>query len=382
VQLLAVEAGQVFLAPVTVGGQSFNVVVDTGSSDPWLVLPDFTCYNPADGSLQDQTDCNFGPAYVPSSSSSYEAIPNMNFNITYADHEYLNGDLAYDTFAMGGITVPRQQFATVDYAAWYGDGYSSGLIGFAYSTLTSAYNGSDPNQDRRGATIMYNTLFTNMYNLSLVPPVFSLAIDRDPQDGGLLALGGIPDIPVSPRWVSTPIQRVGIFPGTNTPAYEFYTIETEGFAFSASQTQQFSTSSTSNPNKQSVGPAQTVIVDSGTSLVYAPNSVAASVANSFSPPGNYDTNIDAYLVPCGAIPPVFGVSIEGKIFFVNPADLIIPISQTHCISAVQPNNGGLTILGDAWMKNVLSVFDVGAARMRFAARQYYGLTRSPVYVTT
>ena len=43
--LVSVDAGSVFLAPVTVGGQSFDVVIDSGSSDPWLVGNNFQCVN-------------------------------------------------------------------------------------------------------------------------------------------------------------------------------------------------------------------------------------------------------------------------------------------------------------------------------------------------
>ena len=86
-----------------------------------------------------------------------------------------------------------------------------------------------------------------------------------------------------------------------------------------------------------------MIVDSGTSLVYAPNAVADAVAAAFNPPGVYDTDTDAYYISCTAKPPVFGVSIGKKIFFVNGQDLILPSGPDQCLSGVQPNNGGLTI---------------------------------------
>lgn len=336
----------------------------------------YACVDPYTGAVQQsQADCYFGPAYNSTSSSTFTNITNQNFNITYSDRETLTGGMGYESFTLGGITVPQQKFAYVNYAAWYGDGYSSGLVGFAYSTLTSAYSGTNPHNDQRGGTQMYNTLFTNMYNLSLTAPIFSLAIDRDPNNGGVLALGGIPNIPHSPQWVSASIQSVGVFVGTTTPAYEFYTIQSDGFAVSASPATQFNPFyGTTSPHKTNLIANGSVIVDSGTSLVYAPNSVADAVAAAFRPPATYDMNTDAYFVSCSAIPPVFGVSIAHKILFVNGADLIVPSSQGQCISGVQPNNGGLTILGDVWMKNVLSVFDIGAEKMRFAARQYYGLT--------
>jgi len=365
-----------------VGGQIFDVVVDTGSSDPWLVTPDFSCYNPSTGEPEAQADCYFGTPYDPSLSANYQRIPNENFNITYADGETLNGDMAYDTFSLGGITVPRQKFGIVDYVAWYGDGYSSGLIGFAYGTLTSAYQGNDPSQDRRGGTLIYNPLFVNMYNQSLIAPIFALAIDRDPNNGGLLALGGIPDIPHSPNWTSTPIQSVGFFIGTTTPAYEFYTIESDGFAYSASQSTQFNVLGTNNPLKVPISDPETVIVDSGTSLVYAPADVAKGVALAFNPPGYFDKDTNAWYVDCAAVPPVFGVSVEKKIFYVNALDMIIPSSRDLCISGIQSNNGGLTILGDVWMKNVLSVFDIGASMLRFAAREFYPMDYPSVPVAT
>ena len=87
-------------------------------------------------------------------------------------------------------------------------------------------------------------------------------------------------------------------------------------------------------------------------------------------------------VQCDAIPPIFGIGISSKIFYVNGLDMKVQVSETDCISGIQPNFGGLTILGDVWMKNVISVFDVGAERMRFAARQYYNLTGEVVRAST
>ena len=379
---MAVEAGQVFLAPITIGGQSFQVVMDTGSSDPWIVQPNFTCANPRTGDIETQADCYFGAYYDNSSSTTYSPIADENFNITYSDGERLTGDMAYERMTLAGITVPQQKFAIVDYAAWFGNGYSAGLVGFAYGTLTSAYAGDDPSQDRRGGTLMYNPLFASMYNLSLIAPVFSLAIDRDPNNGGVLALGGIPNIPHSPYWITAPIQSVGVFTGTTTPAYEFYSIHADGFAVATSPSIQFNTNTNNNPKKRNLLANGTVIIDSGTSLVYAPNAVADAVAAAFQPQASYDSNNDAYFVSCDAKRPVFGVSIGKKIFFVNGLDMIVPANEGQCLSGVQPNNGGLTILGDVWMKNVLAVFDVGAAKMRFASRANYGLTTSPLRATT
>ncbi|KAK5125051.1 hypothetical protein LTR85_001242 [Meristemomyces frigidus] len=376
VNLVGVEAGQVFLAPVTVGGQSFDVVVDSGSSDPWLVATNFNCFEYATLDPETEDYCYFGTPYNASASSTYRVMANENFNISYADGESLAGSMGYESFTMGGITVPSQQFGVVNYAAWFGDGYSSGLVGFAYRTLTSAYAGTNPAQDQPGGQLLYNPLFVDMYTNQGVPPVFSLAIDRDPNNGGVLALGGIPNIPHSPVFASTPIIPVGTNSSSGQLVYEFYTIVVDGFAYSASESTQFNPYSNNNPRKTSlVGNGSSAIVDSGTTLFYAPNDVAEGVGLLFSPPGTYDETDEVWLVDCDAKPPVFGVGVGGKIFYVNPLDLVLQYSETQCISGIQPQfDSQFSVMGDVWMKNVIAVFDIGAEQMRFAARQYYGLT--------
>ncbi|KAK4896928.1 hypothetical protein LTR27_005175 [Elasticomyces elasticus] len=377
VNLISVEAGSVFLAPVTVGGQDFKVVIDSGSSDPWLATTNFDCISLYDGSDLDESECEFGTPYNSSASSTYRPITDQNFNISYADGEFLTGDMGYENFTMGGISVPHQEFALVDYAAWTGDGYSSGLIGFASRTLTSAYPGNDPTQDRGGQSLMYNPLFVNMYTNQGVPPLFTLAINRDPDYGGVLALGGLPNIPYSPGFASTPIIPVGVNITSGLLVYEFYTINVDGFALSANQNAQFNVNNTYvNPLKTSLVANNTqAIVDSGTTLIYADNdTIAGPVAAAFNPPGIWDDYYGIFYVSCDAIPPVFGIAISGKIFYVNGADMILQSSETECISGVQASGSGLTILGDVWMKNVLCVFDLGAEMMRFAAREFYGLT--------
>ena len=335
------------------------MVLDTGSSDPWIITPGFQCVDLYSGDLEDEDYCYFGPVYDSTQSSTYVPIADENINLSYADGEFMTGSMGYEIFSMGGITVPSQQFGLVNYAGWLGDGVSSGLIGFAYSTITSAYAGTDPTQDQPHHTLQYNTLFTNMWNESLVAPVFSLALDRDPNSGGVLALGGIPNIPHTPYWVSTPIQSVGVLPGTNTLAYEYYTVESDGFAVSGEPNAQFGPVGGSNPAKTPLMEPGAVVVDSGTSVLYAPNTVADAFAAAFDPPATIDNDSGMYDCDCMGTPPVFGVSIGEKVFYVNPVDLIVQTGEDTCISGVQPNNGGLTILGDVWMKNVIAVHDIG-----------------------
>lgn len=367
--MLALEGGNVFVSQITFGGEEFLTVVDTGSSDPWLATTDFQCYDVYDDSEQEQDYCEFGPLYESSRSGTYSPIADQNFNVSYADGEYLTGGVAFETVTMAGITVQRQQFGIVDRAAWLGDGGSSGLVGFAYRSLTSAYAGTSG----RGRSILYDPLFVNMYTNAGIPSIFSIALDRDVNVGGILALGGIPDVAHSPYFASTPILPVGVSNSNGALVYQYYTIDIDGFAFSSDASTQYNPVDSPNPNprkKSLEGNGTDVIVDSGTSLCYVPDAIAADIAAAFSPPAEYDESVSSYYVDCEARVPIFGVSIARKIFYVNSADLIVALGENTCVMGIQPSLGGLNILGAAFMKNVISVFDIGAEEMRFAARQF------------
>lgn len=360
------------------GNQSFNVVIDTGSADTWLISTSFTCLDPSTSHTVAESVCAFGPSYTLSPTAI--EIPSENFNISYADGEFLNGALYTENVTFAGVSVSQQELAVVDYAAWRGDTLSSGLVGLAYPLLTNAYAGANPANDDKTAYLPYNPLFTTMYTRNLTPPVFSLALQRASPTtlsaaGGVLAVGGIPQIPHSAVFYSTPIAVTGIDSVTGANEYMFYTIDITGWAMSADAGVIFDTLGTGNTRYTPlVAPAAgtSVIVDSGTTLLYAPDEVVTELAGLFSPKATYDSQREQWMVDCGARAPVFGVVIAKKVFYVNRADLVLPVGGGSCIMGVQAQSGGLTILGDVWMRNVLVVFDVGAAEVRVAARQFTG----------
>ncbi|KAL2354903.1 aspartic peptidase domain-containing protein [Cryomyces antarcticus] len=356
--LEAVAGSSIFLAQVSFGDQMFDAVVDTGSSDTWIAQTGFDCINPATNALQSESYCAFGPTY--NISTTFAQLPNVNFNTSYVDGELLNGILGTETVILAGIVVPNQVVGIVDYAAWYGDGSSSGLIGLAYPVLTHAFPGSDPQADVEGTQGVYSPVMTSMSQEGLINPMFSLAISRGVSDGGLLAIGGLPSVRHSSYFASIAIEVLTMHPinGSNTTGaaeYQFYTIRIGGYAYSNDTSTQFVSGQVpngpSNPKKRPMKGADTqVIVDSGTTLIYVPEAIA-----------------DA----CNATAPVFGVNISGKIFYINPSDMVLDTGDGKCITGVQGNGGGLNILGDVFLKNVLAVFDIGASEMRFAAREYY-----------
>ena len=343
-----------------------------GSSDTWLAGTGFQCVNVTTSAPEPESACLFGSTY--NISSTFTEIPNENFNITYADGEFLTGIFGYEHVTVAGITVANQQVAVVDYGAWFGDGISSGLIGFAFPAITSAYAGDNPTLDSAATQIIYNPVFSNMYTEGNVAPLFSLAIDRG-TSGGLIAIGGLPPVIFLPIFASAPFQYLTMEDAdapAPVPQYQFYTITTNGFAYKDSEKTQWTLPNFPNPFGPPTNASQVqVIVDSGTTLVYLPTGIADAVNALFDPPAVYSEDEGAYVVDCSAEAPEFGVTIGSQTFFINGQDLILSNGDGTCISGVDDAGDSLSILGDVFLKNVLAVFDVGASEMRFAAREFY-----------
>ena len=100
----------------------------------------------------------------------------MNFNITFADAEFLTGGVGFDSVTIGGLTVTQQEFGVVTKAAWNGDGVTSGLVGFAFPGLTSVFNGSNPDADVPGGQVVYQPFFFKAVEDKLVQPCESQSL--------------------------------------------------------------------------------------------------------------------------------------------------------------------------------------------------------------
>jgi len=376
--LLSLVLGEEFATNVSFGSQTFEAIVDTGSSDTWLVESGFTCVNITNNSTIPEADCYFGSSgYTPD--SSFVSIPDENFNITYGDGEYLNGILGYDTVTFAGIVVTNQEVALANLAAWEGDGVTTGLVGLAFPAITSAFAGTNASVDNftadgtaPGDHEIYSPLINTIFFVeNLTTPEFSLALSRDESNtsyGGVIAIGGYPDpsiptINATGDFASTPIQFLAIedIPG-EAPAYTFYTITVGGLTWA-------SDNGTTGYNNT----AYQTIVDSGTTLNYIPTQAAAEFNSFFDPPAYLDEDYGLYFVDCNATAPSFGVMISEEIFLTNPYDLILPNGDGTCISGVQDGGEGPFILGDVFLKNVLAVFDLtpGEYELHFSPRVYY-----------
>lgn len=376
----AAESGAGYAIDIDFGAETFSVIFDTGSSDLWLAQEGLRCVDYY-GHEEEISECAFGSLY----SGEIDEIAEENFNITYGDGEFLTGNLGYQTVCVGGLAVERQEVALVDLAYWNGDNESSGLMGFAYPALTSAYEGTDPTQDNVNTTdLSYTNWVFTAIEQGLMAPVFSVAISRGIDSGpsGQLALGGLPDVAHEDDWASTPLQILELTPhNTEQSNYSYYTIIPDGFLLKSNSTSQasFHTWKAGYQEHRTVSSTVTttfpVIIDTGTTLIYLPVELAEEINAAFDPPAVYIEAEGIYEAACNAVPPYLAVVINGKAFGIDTQDLLLTNlgvdgSTGGCITGVQPIED-LYILGDSFLKNVIAVFDVGSSEMRFASRGKY-----------
>lgn len=61
--LISLFIGEEFATTITFGTETFESIVDTGSSDTWIVETGFKCVNVSNSAPLPEADCYFGPTY-------------------------------------------------------------------------------------------------------------------------------------------------------------------------------------------------------------------------------------------------------------------------------------------------------------------------------
>ena len=360
-----------FSADIKVGGQTLRAVVDTGSSDTWFMQEDTKCLDVTLQPVSPQK-CGYGGARY--TGSAFKRIPNTHMNISYGNHDLLNGPSGYIDLNFGGIAVPKQQISLPRFAAVGPEGNLSGLVGLAYPGTTLSYHGSDPSKDiecdpnklpinKTCNRDVYANLPTTIFQEKLTNPIFALALSRSPTSGGVLTIGGIPKLD-APHVNATHGVQVTV---PNEPLHRegnknltWYLADVEGLVYPHA--------------RKGAGDGQ-YVVDSGSSTLSVPAADAEAINAAFDPPAMHNKTL-GYYVRCDAKAPPLGVQIGGKVFYVNPKDLALdpgPGYDGWCLSAVQPLISNLLprILGMAWLKSVVAIFDVGKSEMTFISRMEY-----------
>ncbi|KOS19150.1 putative aspartic-type endopeptidase [Escovopsis weberi] len=347
------EASTQYAVQCSWDGAPVWLLLDTGSADTWAAKSEFRCSD-GTGAQHGQSACGFGRPYVDG--FSHGEVPDVHFSLRYGSGEYVSGPMGLSDVSCGGASVTRQQVGLANSTYWHGNNVTVGILGLAYGSITSAYYG-ETGREAPWNAMTYTPFLTRAISQGGMKPVFSVGLSRNGTDG-VLAWGGLPMVDWGVgAYASTELIIANLIGQEETSwKYSFYTIVPDGVRW------DHTTDTTKYP----------YIIDTGTTMMYLPPPLAEAIAMAFQPRAVYLYQWGTYFAPCDTVAPRFAVIIGGVEFWINPADLVYrelvdPLTG-YCAVGIASGGAGPYILGDVFLQNVLAVFDVGAAEMRFYAR--------------
>ncbi|EMD36871.1 hypothetical protein CERSUDRAFT_114789 [Gelatoporia subvermispora B] len=316
--------GIIYVGTVVIDGQSFQVQLDTGSSDLWL----------------DTTNVQF---------SSNVSATGHNSSVTYLDTTQAAGPILVGPAQFGDFLVENQAFLSAPGTNATTDG-DKGLFGIgppSLSNIAQTLNGSDYNG---------NTLLANIFSFYPDEPNFmSILLSRG--DEGLTS-GGIFTIGEYPSQLDQ-VQNEPPFPllGTDAWVTAMDGVAINGYFMSGGA--QPADIQTDNPPDGQVS----ALLDTGTALALAPPSYVHAIYSGL-PGAQYDNGQQRWFVPCDSKVNVTMVWGQNE-YPVHPIDSVIVWTvengQPICAGAITSSyeSGVDFLLGDTFLRNVLTVFDFG-----------------------
>jgi len=312
-----------FYGPVTIGGQTFNVIYDTGSSNLWV--PGHKC---------SFLKCYLHHKYNPKKSPTYKA-DGREFSVQYGSGP-VKGTFDQDTVALGGLTLPNFTFAEITTVSFgplniaFAMGKFDGILGLGFKSI-SQYGIPTP--------------FEQMVSLNMLDePVFAFSLPSDSGATGELSFGGVDKDKYTGDFTYVPLT-----------AETYWQISMESLKYGDD-------TMVSSPVK--------AIVDSGTSLLTGPKHVVAKMAQKA---GAKLVMGKEYTIDCAKIESLPTMTFTlggGKVFILEGKDYVLNING-QCLFAIMgldmpPQMGDMYILGDVFMRKYYTVFDYGNKQVGFA----------------
>ncbi|KAI0346661.1 acid protease [Trametopsis cervina] len=316
------DSGVLWQGAISVGtpAKTYTVQLDTGSSD--LFLPGPQC----------QANCQGHKVYDPSKSST-ATDRHKSYSLAYGDGSTVQGEQYTDTVTIAGLTAQTQ---TLGAATQYSQGFSpsyfppDGLLGMGYQSI-SEYN----------VPAVFQTLFTQN---QVSDPIFAFKLTSS---GAVLTLGGVDNTKYTGSFTYAPVTTKG-----------YWQVTLDGVAV----------------NGNSAVSSVQSIIDTGTTLIVGDaKRVKAFYAKI---PGSKDASATVgsgyYSFPCSSTPQV-SFTYAGRSFAIAPQYFNlgrVSRGSSYCVGGIVAS-GSLPfwIVGDVFLQNVYSSFDMGRNRVGFATLQ-------------
>ncbi|GAA6032595.1 hypothetical protein JCM8097_004833 [Rhodosporidiobolus ruineniae] len=321
-------------------GQSFNTIFDTGSADLWV---------PSSKSSTSHTKFS-------NSASSTLQTSTAEWDIQYGTGSS-QGFLARDVVTVGGYSVDQQIFALADESAAVVDALpSDGICGMAFSTIATS-----------GAPTFFENLITAG---SVSNQVFSFYMQRAKDltsktkgtiAGGEMCIGCIDSSKYTGSLSYNPVV-----------SKSYWSVASDGINVDGTVV---------------AGTSMTAAIDTGTTLIYVPTSVAKALYASIG--GTPSGNSGEYHVPCVSTFSTIGLTFNGVTYNIPLEDVFLGYASAsntnECILGIfgqdmyDADGVSVAIVGNLFLKATYTVFSYsqnGAPAVGFAESITSGVSSS------
>ncbi|KAJ5610964.1 aspergillopepsin A-like aspartic endopeptidase [Penicillium lagena] len=323
-----VQGGSEYVSPVVIGGQTFNMDFDTGSSTMW-VMNTYTGLTTWDGVNR--------AVYNSTQSKTFKLLENGYFMDVYGDASYNYGFVGIDTVSIGGVSVTDQVFGLpTEVSSQFEDNPSSdGLVGLAFESLNSIVPGPQ------------KTFFDNV-EPRLEEPVLT----------ALLRVDGVSEYEFGKIDHS---KYTGTLANISVDSSRGY------WEFDVGNFKAGNVELSSSKNTRA-------IADTGTTLLLASSDIVSAYYQQV-PGSSFSSSFQGYVFPCTAdLPDLhvtlgdnFPVTVPGAMLNYSTTSLTPTASETECFGGLQSSQAGLQIFGDLFLRLFFVVFDKRGPSLGFAS---------------
>ncbi|QKX54592.1 uncharacterized protein TRUGW13939_01680 [Talaromyces rugulosus] len=317
------EDEALYITKITVGSDTLNIDIDTGSADLWA----FSSLTPA----SERKGHNY---YTPGDNA--EKVSGASWDISYGDGSSASGDVYKDTVKVGGVSFDKQaiEVATKASSSFTDDTAIDGLLGLAFSSINTV----SPSPEK--------TFFDNIKD-SLSKPIF-----------GVLLKHGAPG--VYDFGFADDSKYTGDIAYTDVDDSEgFWSFTADGYSIGSSSEEAVFASE-----------SLTGIADTGTTLLLLDDTVVDAYYKKVDG-AKYDSTQGGYVFPSSTTPPDLSFKI-GDYTATIPGEYIgfAAVDSSNTYGGLQSNSGiGLSIFGDIFLKSQYVVFDSEGPQIGFAAQK-------------
>ncbi|KAK4123180.1 acid protease [Parathielavia appendiculata] len=354
-----------YLINATVGtpAKTLRLHIDTGSSDLWVNTPDSNFCS------MNTKPCGDAGTYSANASSTYQYVAS-NFNISYVDGTGATGDYVSDT-----VTISSQKLDRLQFGIGYSSSNAQGILGIGYPF-------NEVQVGRAGLGTYHNLPAQLAADGVIQSNAYSIWLNGLDANTGHILFGGVD----SEKYVA-PLRSLPVESASGLYAEFMITLTRL----------QLDNKTLGGDNL-----AIAVLLDTGTSLTYLPDSIVHEIYSTVG--AVFDPDANAAYVPCsmarrddrtgGGGPrllhftfsePTISVAIDELVLdIVSPSTTTIAhwfssgngndgASSSVCLFGISPaRKGGTYVLGDTFLRSAYTVYDlenniVALAQTRFNA---------------